>query len=346
VTAGSTFAPRLRRMLVMIPWLLSVGGSTVEELAERFGISEDEVVRDLSLVMCCGVPPYGAEQLISVVLDEDGSVLAWQGPHFNRPMRLTPTEGFAVLAAGRTLLAVPGAEPTGALAGALAKLEAVLGSADSVSVELETPPLLDVVRAAASRGERLRVTSYSAWRDEVGEREIDPWLVFSREGRWYVVAGDVRSGESRHFRIDRLSTIEATGEVFPRPEGVRPPERLFSGGAETVEVLLDLPPAARWVVETYESIAVDEVADARLHVRATPPPSRPRRPRPRPPRVERHRPRRRPPPPRALPTGVLEAIAVGFRLLLPPKAGIRGAVTPRSYAPSGGTLPLRPRHRD
>ncbi len=81
----------------------------VAELAERFDVSEDEVVRDLNLVMCCGVPPYGADQLVSVVLDEDGSVLAWKGPFFNRPMRLTPAEGLAVIAAGRALLAVPGA---------------------------------------------------------------------------------------------------------------------------------------------------------------------------------------------------------------------------------------------
>ncbi|MDQ3107768.1 MAG: WYL domain-containing protein, partial [Actinomycetota bacterium] len=191
---SSNFASRLRRMLVMVPWLLESGGSTVADLAARFGVTEDDVIRDLNLVMCCGAPPYGAEQMITVMLDDDGSVLAWKGPYFNRPMRLTPTEGFAVLAAGRALLAVPGAEATGPLATALEKLEAALGSGSatgrSVAVDLESPPLLDGVRAAAHEHRRLAVDYYSAWRDEVTHRTIDPHLVFSQDGRWYVSATD------------------------------------------------------------------------------------------------------------------------------------------------------------
>ncbi|MBW3556996.1 MAG: WYL domain-containing protein [Actinobacteria bacterium] len=265
--ASSNFAGRLRRMLVMVPWLLEQGGSTVAELARRFDVSEEEVVRDLNLVMCCGVPPYGADQLVSVVLDEDGSVLAWKGPFFNRPMRLTPAEGFAVLAAGRALLAVPGAERDGPLAAALEKLEAAVGSSASIAVELESPELLGTVREAAARGHRLAVTYYSAWRDELTERVIDPFVVFSREARWYVAGRDSGSGEVRHFRLDRLRAAEPTGETFERPADFRVPDRTFSGGPEAVEVELELPPAARWVVESYDPLAVEELDGGRLRVR-------------------------------------------------------------------------------
>ncbi|MBW3615522.1 MAG: WYL domain-containing protein [Actinobacteria bacterium] len=264
---SSNFAGRLRRMLVMVPWLLEEEGSTVAELARRFDVSEEEVVRDLNLVMCCGVPPYGADELISVVLDEDGSVLAWKGPFFNRPMRLTPAEGFAVLAAGRALLAVPGAEADGPLGAALRKLETAVGSSASVAVELESPELLGAVREAAEQGQRLAVTYYSAWRDELTERVIDPFLVFSREGRWYVAARDSRSGEVRHFRLDRLRVAEPTGETFERPSGFRVPERAFSGGPEATVVELELPPAARWVVESYDALEVEELDGERLRVR-------------------------------------------------------------------------------
>jgi proteasome accessory factor C len=279
----SNFAPRLRRMLLMVPWLLETGGSTVTELAQRFGVSEDDVIRDLNLVMCCGVPPYGAEHMITVMLDDDGSVLAWKGPFFTRPMRLTPTEGFAVLAAGRTLLAVPGADPAGPLATALDKLEDALGSAatatteasgggdrvggPSLDVDLEAPPLLAVVRAAADARERLRVVHYSAWRDPT-ERTIDPLLVFSSDGRWYVTANDSRSGERRHFRIDRFASAEVTGERFERPPDAptAPPDQLFSG-ADATEVTLVLPASARWVAEAYPPLDVEDLDDGRLRVR-------------------------------------------------------------------------------
>jgi proteasome accessory factor C len=269
--SSSNFAPRLRRMLLMVPWLLESGGSTVEELAQRFGVSEDDVIRDLNLVMCCGVPPYGAEQMITVMLDDDGSVLAWKGPFFNRPMRLTPTEGFAVLAAGRTLLAVPGADPAGPLATALDKLEAALGSSAggrSVDVDLEAPPLLSVVRSAAEERRRLAVSYYSAWRDEVTEREIDPLLVFSADGRWYVAATDARHGELRHFRIDRLSSAEPTGETFERPAGAptAPPSHVFSG-TDAREVTIVVPASGRWVAESYDPLDVEELDDGRLRLR-------------------------------------------------------------------------------
>jgi predicted DNA-binding transcriptional regulator YafY len=266
----SNFAPRLRRMLLMVPWLLEAGGSTGAELAERFGVSEDDIVRDLTLVMCCGVPPYGAEHMITVVLDDDGSVLAWKGPFFTRPMRLTPAEGFAVLAAGRTLLAVPGAAADGPLATALAKLESALGAAGgSVAVDLETPPLLGDVRDAVASRERLAIEYFAAWRDEVTSRVIDPYVVFSQEGRWYVAAGDSLRGDVRHFRVDRIASASPTGETFEVPRGAptAPPERVFTGGPETVEVVVVVPATARWVAEAYDPLDVTELPDGRLRLR-------------------------------------------------------------------------------
>ena len=266
----SNFAPRLRRMLLMVPWLLESGGSTVAELAERFGVGEDDIVRDLTLVMCCGVPPYGAEQMITVVLDDDGSVLAWKGPFFSRPMRLTPAEGFAVLAAGRTLLAVPGAEADGPLATALAKLESALGAAGrSVSIDLEAPPLLAEVREAVASRSRLAVEYFAAWRDEVTSRVIDPYVVFSQEGRWYVAAADSLRGLVRHFRVDRFASVTPTGETFEVPPGAptTPPERAFTGGPEVVEVVVVVPPSARWVAEVYDPLDVEDLDDGRIRLR-------------------------------------------------------------------------------
>ncbi len=263
----SNFALRLRRMLLMVPWLLEAEGSTVEELARRFEVSEDDIVRDLELVMCCGAPPYGPDQMITVVLDDDGSVMAWQGPYFTRPMRLTPTEGFVLLAAGRTLLAVPGADPAGPLASALAKLETALDSAGTVAVDLESPPLLGLVREAAERHQRLRVSHYAAWRDDVTERDIDPYVVFSADGRWYASAADSLSGEVRHFRVDRMRSAVPTGDTFtPGPEApTAPPAQVFSAQRATSATLV-VPAGAEWVIEAYDPTNVEALDDGRTRV--------------------------------------------------------------------------------
>ena len=258
---------RLRRVLAMIPWLLESGGSTVTAVAERFGVSEDEVVRDLNLVMCCGLPPYGGGDLITVVLDEDGTIEAWPGPFFTRPMQLTPPEGFAVLAAGRALLAVPGSKPAGSLASALDKLEAALGASGSLAVDLDAPPLLADVRAAADAHERVRITYYSAWRDELWERVVEPLVVHSRDGRWYVETRDATTGAERRLRVDRVRSLERTGERFTPPDDVTAPDQVFSPGADATEVTLVLPASARWVVETYDTLDVEPLDGGRLRVR-------------------------------------------------------------------------------
>ena len=266
----SDVGTRLRRVLVMLPWLLEEGGSTVGEIARRFDVDEDDVVRDLNLVMCCGLPPYGGGDLITVVLDEDGSVEAWPGPFFSRPMQLTPTEGFEVLTAGRTLLAVPGegARVEG-LASALDKLEAALGASGSLAVDLEAPPLLGVVRGAAERCERLAVTYYSAWRDELSDRVVEPLLVHSRDGRWYAEVLDVTGGGGggavgveRRLRVDRVQSAVGTGESFVPPAGgVARPDEVFSPSPSSgmTEVTVVLPLSARWMTEVYAVESVEEL---------------------------------------------------------------------------------------
>ena len=59
---------------------------------------------------------------------------------FRRPLRLTPPEGLALVAAARALLSVPGQGGTGAdsaLNSAVAKLEMVLGAGGDEALDIE-----------------------------------------------------------------------------------------------------------------------------------------------------------------------------------------------------------------
>lgn len=267
----SDLGSRLRRVLLMIPWLLEEGGSTVADIAARFDVSEKDVVRDLNLIMCCGLPPYGGGDLITVVLDDDGTVEAWPGPFFTRPMQLTPIEGFAVLAAGRALEAVPGTGQRDALRSALAKLEEALGASGTLAVDLESPPHLDVVQRAAAEHRRLRITYYAASRDEVSERVIEPLVVHSREGRWYAETRDVTDPSTpreRRLRVDRIRSAESTGESFESPTPApEPPEHLYEPGPDAIDLVMTLPASARWFAEWMVTEEVQELPDGRLRVR-------------------------------------------------------------------------------
>ena len=90
---------RLRRLLVMLPWLMERGEVPLAEMAARFELSEAELISDLELAALCGLPPF-VDELIDVFIDE-GTVFAGLPRLFTKPLRLTAPEGFALLSAAQ-----------------------------------------------------------------------------------------------------------------------------------------------------------------------------------------------------------------------------------------------------
>ena len=103
-------ASRLRRMLALVPWILAHPGATIVELARRFDVSEKEIEADLALLPMCGLPPYTADRLIDVWVADDGAVSIRLAEYFDRPLRLTPSEGVALLVVGRLERGLVGGE--------------------------------------------------------------------------------------------------------------------------------------------------------------------------------------------------------------------------------------------
>ena len=245
-------AERLRRLLVMLPWLMERGEVPVAEMAARFELTEAELVGDLELAALCGLPPF-IDEMIDVFIDE-GVVFVGLPRLFTKPLRLTAPEGFALLTSARAAMQLPGADPDGSLARALAKLAGVLGD-DGVVVDVPQPPATADLAAAVNDNARLRVRYWSANRDEATEREITPRSIFLDRGHWYVIADDSRSGESRTFRIDRFEEWERTGAVDAPQHGAAPivppsGDRWFVD-SDVPSVVLRLAPQARWAAERY-----------------------------------------------------------------------------------------------
>jgi proteasome accessory factor C len=257
---------RLRRLLAMLPWLASRGRVPIDEMAAHFGLRRDQLVRDLELASCCGVPPYTADELLDVIVDDD-TVELGVARFFTRPLRLTPREGFALLAAGRAALEVTGADD-GALASALDKLERALGGREQVTVEVDQPPALDTVRRAIAEGVALDVVYYSAWRDSLGERRVHPHAVYVQDGHWYLLADCELAGAERRFRVDRIEHAVLTTVPARRREVAVPVDGppAVVDDADTTEVVLDLPASARWVSDTYPGAVIEAESADRLRV--------------------------------------------------------------------------------
>ena len=271
---------RLRRILVLVPWLMAHPGTMVEEVCERFGITARGLSADLDMLFMCGLPPFGPGDLIEVSI-EDGRVSIRMADFLARPPRLTRAEALGLLIAGRALLSVPGLDQGPSLRSALDKLatamrpgeaDGALALADRVAVELDVPgsDLLATLRDAVADRSVLTMTYYVDSRAELTSREVEPLLVFNANGNWYIVARDRGIGEERTFRVDRIRDLTVEAETFAAPEGFDPSRYangpVFTPSVRDIEVVLSLGAAAAWVSETIAASSV-RAPDGTIEVR-------------------------------------------------------------------------------
>jgi proteasome accessory factor C len=255
----------------MVTWLAARENAKLSEIAEQFGMTEDDVERDLMLVSMCGLPPYSPDQLIDVLIIDD-VVEARIPDYFHRPRQLTASDALSLLTAGRTLLAVPGADTSGPLARALDKLSDAVGGAEGgVAIELDAPLLLGAVQRAADNVEQIEITHYSHAKDTISTRTVDPISVFNDSGHWYLEAFCHQADKVLTFRVDRIEAVHPTGKAPARP---KKPQRHDPGmysatSADTETVTLTVGPHGRWVTENYPTESVDELKSGKLRITLT-----------------------------------------------------------------------------
>ncbi|MEL6982790.1 MAG: WYL domain-containing protein [Actinomycetota bacterium] len=264
--ARATASDRMRRVLAVVPWIVANPGCTVAEVASRFGLSEKELLDDLSVVYMVGLPPYSPDALVDVQIDDDGRVTIRLADFFSRPLRLTPGQGLALLASSDGLLSIPGTDPDGALARALAKLGTALGidgedGSDPIEVHLGSAEgrLLDQLRHAASTATEVQIDYFSYNRDQHTTRAVATWWVFADGGHWYLHAWCHRAEGERIFRVDRIeSLVELGREAAVRPDDGAEGQGIFHPRDDHPRVVLELQPDAGWVVGSYPC---EEVVD-------------------------------------------------------------------------------------
>ncbi|HZU74494.1 MAG TPA: transcriptional regulator [Acidimicrobiales bacterium] len=210
-------ADRLVSLLLLLQQRQRV---TAAEVAAELEVSERTARRDLEALTVAGLPVYA----------ERGRGGGWRLLGGGRTDLSGLTE-----AETRALFLVAGpAAASPELKAALRKLVRALpepfrqrAEASAASVVIDPggwgrgrrpyrPVHLDALQAAAADGVQVRL----GYRDRGGkatERVVHPLGVAMKGNVWYLVAG---TGEGlRTFRINRVSSVEQTGEPVERPEG-------------------------------------------------------------------------------------------------------------------------------
>ncbi len=271
-----TAPARVSRMLAMVPYISRRPGVSIAELAEEFSVDAGQIAADLNLLMVCGLPGYYPDDLIDLVLDEDGGTVSIAyDAGIERPVRLTADEAVALTAALRALGDLPGLVDAEAVHSALAKLEqAGSGPAPAIQVAPADPaPALGIVRQSLDQSRRLWIRYYTASRDAVTERMVDPLRLLVTDGHAYLEAYCHLAESVRHFRVDRIDDARLLDEPAQAPLWVdaEVPDRMFHPDPAVPPVTMLLGPGARWVAEYYpmEDITdVDPPGTVRVRMRA------------------------------------------------------------------------------
>ena len=249
-----------------MPWIVAHPGASKHEIATRFGMTVEQLDDDLALVLMIGVPPYSPGDYLDV--DDDGEFVTIRlADQFSRPLRLTPAEGLALLAAGRALLAVPGQRSRGPARHRARRSSRTRSTFPSVVVEVGEPTFLEAVRDAAARGRARRdrlLVGRPRRADDAPHRSRR-----SCSSRW-------ASGTSSAYchRAERRAHVPRRSH--PRAARDRRALRAAAGDDEIAEVFrpraddprvtLELAPSAAWVAEAYPAESTTTRPDGTLEV--------------------------------------------------------------------------------
>jgi predicted DNA-binding transcriptional regulator YafY len=213
---------RADRLVAILLLLQQRGQVTAAEVATELEVSERTARRDLEALGMAGLPIYSKQ----------GRNGGWQLAGGGR----TDLSGLnAAEARALFLVAGPSSSATPEIKAALRKLVRALPESfrtaaeaastrivvdpvgwDHVAGPVRVPPHLDAVQRAVVEGEQIML-GYVARDRNATTRLVHPLGVAAKGTTWYLVA-DTEAG-MRTFRVDRITSVEPTGEPVVQPDG-------------------------------------------------------------------------------------------------------------------------------
>jgi proteasome accessory factor C len=267
---------RLARLLNMVPFFLANPGMSAVEAAEELGVSTATLMADLNQLWMCGLPGYGPGDLIDLSFSEESIEVTFSAG-IDRPLRLTSTEATALLVALRSLTSMPGMVDPSAAQRAIAKIEDAAGSAaahvpsasgvGAPETEVENPAAA-AVRSALRHRHALDLTYYSASRDAVSERVVDPIRTVLIDGHSYLQAWCRTAEGVRLFRFDRIDRALELREASMPPADAPHDDsfEIFNDDASLPQARLRIARGYAWVMDYYPMTQVSADDDGSIIV--------------------------------------------------------------------------------
>lgn len=265
----------LTRLLALLPWLRAHPGVGIEQAAAEFDVTPAQLQKDLELLIVCGLPRQGPEDLIDIQFWGDGIDVV-DPQVLTRPLRLAPDEAISLIVGLRLLRDLPGRHDPAVVDALLAKLAEAAGESaaagDRVNVTIEpgaSEAAGAAVREALSSRSALHLRYLVPRRDEVTERTVAPLRIVVRNGHHYLEAWCRSVEEVRLFRMDRVMAAAVLDEPADLPADAQTREisdNVFEPAPTDTLVTLQVTQAGRWLADYASCETVTELADGGLRI--------------------------------------------------------------------------------
>lgn len=267
----SSSTRQLERMLALVPYLQVHEGVPVAELAQRFGVPQKLIQREIMTLALTGTRPTHGEMIdLDYAGLDEGLAFIRNADFMARPLRLTVLEGASLVAALGVLRQIAETDQTDTIDQVTAKIHSALSPQHdpSITVHLNAPAedIRRSVNEAIELGRQLKVRYVSDHSDSESVRIIDPYKVTVERAQVYLSAWCHLAEGQRIFRLDRISEADVLTTPITR-DPMEPSPALFDFGEHGFQAVLDVDPIARWIVEPCQPEHMSELPGGVIRVR-------------------------------------------------------------------------------
>jgi proteasome accessory factor C len=214
-----TAAARAIRLIDLVPYLHNHPGISLKEVAEEFGVTVPEIVKDLDLLFMCGLPGYTPLELIDLSID-DGIVSLREPQNLDSPRRFSQTEALIIrvaLAALEELLPDSKRVKVRELREKFTRLfthqvpnEAIYFESDAERTKLK------VISDSMVQGKKLLITYMNPTKSQITERKISVTAVIPESNRTLIEAWCDLSSGVRTFNLANMKSVNLIDEASVR----------------------------------------------------------------------------------------------------------------------------------
>ena len=212
---------RLSRLTNILLHIQSRRVITSRELAEKFGVSQRTIYRDIQTLEEAGVP----------IIGEAGTGYSLMDQYRIPPVMFSEAELNALLTARQLIQNNPDTTIAENLDTLLIKVKAILKHSAKENVELleervfvlpnrnnDTLSYLSNIQNAILYRLVLRLDYHAIYTDTQTQRYIEPLAVYFTNDKWILIAHCRLRNALREFRLDRIIHLQALSDTFVSPE--------------------------------------------------------------------------------------------------------------------------------